>query len=143
MKITVNGIADLNRILTSIAPREGINLMRATAQDIAQQIAKSAKQNAPDDPTTGPPDLKSSIKAKRRRGSRERVQSDVVVQRSGKGDAFYWRFLELGQGPDGVEHAFFLKALQEMRPDMERVYLEAFARKLVARMARERKRAGR
>jgi HK97 gp10 family phage protein len=140
--ITVSGIDDVNRILTSIAPRDGINLMRATVQDIAQQIAKTAKQKAPDDPTTGSPDLKSSIKAKRRRGSRERVQSDVLVERFGKGDAFYWRFLEFGQGPDGVEHAFFLKALQEMRPEMERIYLEAFAKKLIARMARERKRAG-
>jgi hypothetical protein len=29
-----------------------------------------------------------------------------------------------------------------MRPDMERVYLEAFGRKLAARLARERKRRG-
>jgi HK97 gp10 family phage protein len=134
----VTGISDLNATLTSLAPREGINLIRATVQDIAQQLAKSAIAKAPDDPSTGSPDLKSSIKAKRRRGTRVRVGSDVIVLPA----AFYWRFLEYGDGPDGVEHAFFLSALQEMRPDIDRVYLEAFVRKLTAKLARERKKRG-
>lgn len=137
MSITVSGIADVNAILSQIAPREGVNLIRATVHDIALQLAKSAKDKAPDDPSTGAGDLKSSIKAKRTRGTRERVGSDVTVA----GSAFYWRFLEYGDGPDGVEHAMFLKSLQEMRPEMERVYLEAFAKKLIARLKRARNKA--
>jgi HK97 gp10 family phage protein len=135
--VTITGLADLNDVLRAIAPREGINLIRATAQDIASQLAKSAKEKAPDDPSTGAPDLKSGIKAKRDKSTRDKVSSSVRVY-----GAFYWRYLEYGQGPDGVEHAFFLKALQEMRPDMDRVYLEAFGKKLAARLARERKRRG-
>lgn len=135
--VTVSGIADVNAILAQIAPREGINLIRATAHDIALQLAKSAKDKAPDDPATTTGDLKSSIKAKRTRGTRTRVGSDVVVAKS----AYYWKFLEYGDGPDGVEYAFFLKALQEMRPEMDRVYLEAFARKLIARLKRARNKA--
>lgn len=136
--ITIRGIDDVNSILAQIAPREGINLMRATVHDIALQLAKSAKEKAPDDPSTSSPDLKSSIKAKRNRGNRERVGSDVIVGRA----AFYWRFLEYGDGPDKVEHAFFLNALQEMRPEIDQVYLEAFAKKLIARLKRARKKAG-
>lgn len=135
--LTVRGIADVNAILAQIAPREGTNLMRATVHDIALQLAKSAKDKSPDDPSTGAPDLKSSIKAKRTRGNRERVGSDVIVGSA----AYYWRFLEYGDGPDNVEHAMFLKALQEMRPDVDRVYLEAFAKKLIARLKRARNKA--
>lgn len=138
MTITVTGIADVNAVLATIAPREGINLMRVTVHDIALQLAKLAKDKSPDDPATSAGDLKSSIKAKRTRGTRQRVGSDVVVAPS----AYYWKFLEYGDGPDHVEYAMFLKALQEMRPDMDRVYLEAFTRKLIARLVRERKRAG-
>ena len=135
--VTISGVADVNAILAQLAPREGINIMRATVHDIALQLAKSGKDKAPDDPSTSAPDLKSSIKAKRTRGDRQRVGSDVVVAKA----AFYWKFLEYGDGPDGVEHAMFLKALQEMRPEMDRVYLEAFAKKLIARLKRARNKA--
>lgn len=138
MTITVTGIADVNAILAKIAPREGINLIRATVHDIAIQAAKSASDKAPDDPATTKGDLKSSIKAKRGRGTRQRVNSNVVVAPS----AYYWKFLEVGDGPDGVEHAFMLRTIQELRPNIDRVYCEAFVKKLEARLARERKRAG-
>lgn len=132
MSVEVSGIADVNRILMEIAPREAINLVRATVHDIASQLSKDAAANAPKD--TGV--LKNAIRPKRRRGDRTTVQSDVIVSSS----AYYWRFLEYGDGPDGVAYDFFLNALQSLRPNVERVYLEAFARKLTARLARERKR---
>lgn len=132
MKMTITGTADVAKVLREIAPREGINLVRATVNDIASQLAKSAKKNAPTDDG----DLKKGIKAKRERGKDGEVHSTVRAQ------PFYWRYLEYGQGPDGVEHAFFLRALQEMRPNMDNVYLQAFVKKLEARLARERKRAG-
>jgi hypothetical protein len=58
--------------------------------------------------------IKRGTKAKRRRGSRDKVQSDVIVQ-----GAFYWRFLEYGQGPDGVEYAMFLKGIAGDAPGNE------------------------
>ena len=130
MKMDIEGIADVNRVLETIAPREAKNLMRATVQDIAGQLAKSAKKNAP----KGDGDLRKGIKPKRERGDRRNVESTV------RAAPFYWRYLEYGDGPDGIEYAFMLKALQEMRPNMDRIYLEAFLKKLEARLARERKR---
>ncbi|MGB1388626.1 MAG: HK97 gp10 family phage protein [Paracoccaceae bacterium] len=124
------GIADVNRTLQEIAPREAKNLLRATVLDIAKQLATSAKKYTPSDEG----DLERGIKPKRERGSPTSVEATV------RATPFYWRFLEYGQGPDGVEHAFFFNALQEMRPNMDRVYLETFVKKLEARMARERKR---
>jgi HK97 gp10 family phage protein len=131
VSVEITGIADVNRALNDFAPKDARNLIRATVQDIAGQLAKSAKENAPGD--TG--QLKAGIKAKRDKPTRNTVSSSVRVF-----GAYYWRFLEYGDGPDNVEHAFFLKALQEMRPDMDRVYMEAFAKKLAARIKREMKR---
>jgi HK97 gp10 family phage protein len=133
MSVTITGIADVNRALNEVGPKEGRNLIRATVQDIAQQLAKSAKKNAPSDGGA----LKAGIKAKRDKTTRDTVSSSVRVY-----GAFYWRFLEYGDGPDNVEHAFFMKALQEMRPNMDRVYMDAFAKKLTARIKREMKRRG-
>ena len=139
MKMTITGTADVAKVLREIAPREGINLVRTTVHDIAGQLAKSGKKNAPSDEGG----LKKSIKHKRQRGKPGVVISSVVVAEGvTKVFPFYWRYLEYGQGPDGVEHAFFLRALQEMRPNMDNIYLQAFVKKLEARLARERKRAG-
>lgn len=129
MTVTITGIADVNRILAQIAPREAVNLMRSTVHGVATDLAKDAKADMPTDQG----DMRKGTKAKRRRGRPGYVQSDVVVE-----GAFYWRFLEYGQGPDGVEHAMFLKALQAMRPNMNRVYVEQFAKKLIARLKRAR-----
>lgn len=134
MKVSVKGISDINHVLETIAPREAKNLMRAVVYDMASQLAEDAKVFSPDD--TG--NLDRSTKPRRERGTRNTVEATVRVA----GRAFYWRFLEYGDGPDKVEHAMFLKALQKMRPQADRVYLETFVRKLEARLARERKRMG-
>ena len=149
--MTLRGVEDVNRLLTQIAPREGINLMQATVGDISKQLAQSAASKTPDDPASGAGDLKSNIKSVRKvmgmksRGRVKAVRNNVrtvasaaVVVTNIKRN-YFWRFLEYGQGPDNIEWAMFLKALQEMRPNMERVYLEAFAKKLVARLARMKK----
>lgn len=133
MSVQITGIDAVNCALNEFAPKDARNLIRATVHDIASQLAKSAKEKAPSDEGQ----LKAGIKAKRDKPTRNTVSSSVRVFR-----AFYWRFLEYGDGPDGVEHAYFLKALQEMRPNMDRVYMEAFAKKLAARIKREMKRQG-
>lgn len=130
-QVRIEGVEDINRVLGMIAPREAKNLIRATVHDIAGQAAKMARANSPDD--TGL--LDKSTKHKRARGTPTTVQSDVTVAKA----AFYWKFLEYGDGPDKVEHAMFLKALREVGADIERVYCEAFVRKLEARLARKRK----
>lgn len=133
MSVTITGIESVNAALSDFAPKDARNLIRATVQDIATQLAKSATDFAPSD--TGA--LKTGIKARRDKPTRDTVSSSVRVF-----GAYYWRFLEYGDGPDGVEHAFFMKALQEMRPDIDSVYCEAFAKKLAARVKREMKRRG-
>jgi len=128
---TIRGLDDVKQILEQATPKHGEAIMRATVHDISGQIVKDAKRNAPEDEG----DLKASIKNKRRRKRFGVLRSDAIVQRF----AYYWRFLEYGDGPDGEEHAMFLRALQKMKPNIESVFLNSFGKKLVARLNRARK----
>lgn len=139
-EITIRGIADINRILSDLAPNEARNLLRATTYDMAKTAAEAATRFTPDDPRTGKGDLKSSIKPKRERGKRDRIEASVTVTNIRRN--YFWRFLEYGDGPDKVEHAMFAKALEQLRPDIDRIYMQAFAKKLIARLVRERKKVG-
>jgi hypothetical protein len=134
LDVTIRGIADVNHVLRTIAPNEAKNLLRATVYELAQDFANEGAERAPKDEGV----LVGAVKAKREKGSRTKVAASVRV---GK-EAFYWRFLEYGQGPDHVEHAMFLQTLQSLRPDLERRYLDIFVKKLLARLARKRKATG-
>lgn len=140
MDVKVTGIEDVNQILGDMALREAKNILRSTVQDIAGQGADVARTYTPDNPSTGIGDLKSSIRAKRERGTANRIESTIIVGNIRRN--YFWRFLEYGQGPDRVQHAMFGKTLMWFRTNIDRVYLDAFGRKLVARLVRLRKKAG-
>ncbi len=129
--VRITGLNEVREVLREIGPREGKNLMNVTVFDIAKQAAVKGREYSPDDTGT----LDASTNAKRERGDRYTVRSTVRVAK----EAFYWIFLERGDGPDGVEHAMFLKALQSMRQILP-IFLETFTRKLEAAMARKAKR---
>lgn len=133
MEIRIRGIEDVNRVLKEIAPREAINLMRATTADLAKGIAQDAKENAPVDEGN----VAGGIKHKRARGDKNTVRAEVVA--NANGTSFYWRFREYGQGPDGREDAFFLRALQKAKVEIGQRYLTVFTDKLVKRLARKAK----
>lgn len=134
-RVEITGVDDVNELLTKIAPKQAKNIMRATVHGIAGTIRDDAKSFAPKDEGT----LKKSIKAKRERGKPGLVVSTVRVLRR----AFYWRFLEYGRGPDGVEHAMFMRAIEKYRANKETVFLTQFAKKWEAALKRAAKRNGR
>lgn len=131
--IRIRGIADVNRVLQEIAPREAINLMRATTADLAKGLAEDARANAPTDQG----DVRGGIKHKRARGDKNTVKAEVVA--NANGTSFYWRFREYGQGPDGREDAFFLRALMKAKTELTQRYLKSFTDKLTSRLARKTK----
>lgn len=138
MKVTVTGIADVNAILAQIAPREAKNLLRGTTLDIAKELAVDAKTYTPDDPATQAW-VGTSFTAKRERGNRNTVAASTIVTKGKGSRSFIWRFLEYGTGPEGVEHAMFLKAFQKMKPEIVPTYLRIFGARLEARLKRLRK----
>ena len=136
--VTIKGIADVNEILASIAPREAKNLLRATTADLAKQLSQDAKPYTPDDPATAEW-VGDSFSYQREKGDRNTVNASVIVKKAKGSRSFIWRFLEYGLGPERVEHAMFLKSFQKMKPMIIPIYLEAFGRKLKARLKRARK----
>lgn len=137
MKMTVRGIDDVNKLLEQIAPRQAHNIMRATVHDMAREVSKDAKANMPVDRG----EMKKATKHKRERAMPgQPISSTVRVNPR----AFYWRFLEYGDGPDQVEHAFFLKSVEKLRGNLLPVFLRSFGKKWEAALARAAKRnAGR
>lgn len=133
MTVRIRGIEDVNRVLREIAPNEAKNLMRATTLDLAKGIAQDAQANAPVDEGN----VKAGINHKRARGDRYTVKAEVVA--NANGTSFHWRFREYGQGPDGREDAFFLRALMKGQSELAQRYLTAFTDKLVRRLARKSK----
>jgi hypothetical protein len=131
--IELRGLKDVDRLLSQVAPRQAQNIMRATVHGMAGEIRNDAKKAMPEDDG----DMKRATKAKRRRARGSIIRSDVLVGR----EAFYWRFLEYGQGPDGIEYAFFMKAVEKLRQKMTERFLRQFGKKFEAALARARKKA--
>lgn len=138
MKITteLRGIEDVDRLLSQVAPRQAFNIMRATVHDMAREVAKDARDVMPEDEG----DMIAETKHKRENPNKTagRVASTVRVGRR----AFYWRFLEYGQGPDGVAHGFFAAAVQKLKTEMNARFLRSFGKKFEAALKRARKRHG-
>jgi len=114
--------------LTQIAPRQAKNILRATVHDMAKEVRDDAKENMPVDEGT----MKGATKHKRERGMPSQLRSTVRVGKQ----AFYWRFLEYGDGPDGVAYDFFFNAVHSMRSKMMTRFLVSFGKKFEAAAAR-------
>lgn len=129
--MTISGIDDVANVLEKIAPREANNIMRATIHGVAGELRDDARLGMPVDEGT----MKKSTVVKRRRAMFGQAKSDVIVTRG----AFYWRFMEYGQGPGGVEYGMFLKAVHKFRGEMHRTFISQFGQKFEKRLARLRK----
>ena len=129
----LEGIADVDELLSQIAPREATNIMRATVHGIAGEIRDDAREAAP---TDGPPViLKKEIRAKRERGTPGYIESTVRVGRK----AWWWRFLERGTVKLS-EQAFFKTAIQNYQAAREAIILRQFVSRFEAALERARKR---
>ena len=124
----VRGVDEARRLLSQIAPREARSLIVATVHDVAQTLVDEAKQGMPVE--TGK--MRSATKANKEKADGNRARSTVRVSRR----AFYWRFLEDGDGPDHIEYAMFLRAFEKVRSNLDRVFVDAFSRKLISRLIR-------
>jgi HK97 gp10 family phage protein len=132
LKVTLDGADDMAALLENIAPRQAINIMRATIHSVAGTIRDDAKRKMPRDEGT-------MIKATKARREKTRGNLALSTVRVGH-EAYYWRFLEYGDGPDGVDHAFFAKAVNLYRQDQTAIMVREFGKKFEAALARARKR---
>lgn len=127
----LRGVDDVDHVLSRIAPRQAKNIMRSTVHDMAKQVRDDARDGMPEDEGT----MKKVTRHKRERVVMNKIRSTVRVGF----DAFYWRFLEYGDGPDRIAHDFFLKAVHKLRSNMTSRFLTSFGDKFERALARARK----
>lgn len=127
MTVEIRGIDDVRRLLADVMPKEARVLTRQTTKDVADAIADEAKRLVPVDEG----DLRAGIRAKQERDQDGEGRASVRVR-----GAFYWRFLEYGDGPDGIEHAFFLRSREKVMRNIDTIATKAFVKRLAARLAR-------
>lgn len=123
MTVKIEGLEEVGRMLNQIAPVEAKRLMRLTVRDVAGIFADEAKALMPE--KTGK--LKKSVKARINRDNGNTVSASVT-------GIFYGRILDQGDGPDGVEHAFYMRAREKVNNDLSKIVIDKFARRLVARL---------
>jgi HK97 gp10 family phage protein len=125
--VRIRGIDDVRRTLAEIMPREAKMLTRQVTKDVAQAIANEAKPLMPTDTTA----MVRGTRAQQER-DKDGVGSATVRVRG----AFYWKFLERGDGPDGIEHAFFLRAREKVMSQIDQLVVYSFVQRLAARLKR-------
>lgn len=92
--VRITGLADLDRVMKTLAPREANNVMRNAIMDVARDGRDEARKNAPRLKGT----LIKAIFAQRRRGKRGLFSASIGITRGkdAKNDAFYWHMVEYG-----------------------------------------------
>ena len=122
MSIEINGLHEARKWLEVTAPELSKKLAGDLTLDVATQIADVGRENMPE--RTGA--MKRATKAKRERMINRIAAASVRCGR------FYWRFLENGDGPDGIEHAFFLKARERVFAALPEAQFARFTKRLAA-----------
>lgn len=127
MTVEIRGIDDVRRLLSDIMPREAKTLTRQTTKDVATEIADEAKRIMPVDEG----DMRRGTRVKQERDKDGQGRASVRVR-----GAFYWRFLEYGDGPDGIEHAMFMRAKEKVMRNIDTIATQKFVKRLAARLAK-------
>jgi|TARA_B100001105_G_C22397410_1_gene447474 HK97 gp10 family phage protein len=139
MTVVIEGVEDIQKLLTKIAPNHARNLMRSTVHAMAGGVAKEAKTKAP----TRTGDLKKAIKTKRKKSHPDKPISAVIVEHgfNVKNDAYYWRFVEYGTGGENAQQArpFIAPAVETLRQNFNSTMVREFGKKLEKKLERERK----
>lgn len=127
MSVEIRGIDDVRRLLRDVMPKEAKVLTRQTTKDVAEAIADEAKRIMPVDHG----DMRSGTRARQERDKDGQGRASVRVK-----GAFYWRFLEYGDGPDGIEHAMFARSKEKIMHKIDTIATRAFVQRLAARLRR-------
>ena len=134
MSVTIDGAAEVKEILGTIAPNHARNILRATVQRLATELAKEITTNAPAGHTGN---VKENIRGKRRRGKPDLVVSEVhIAERESEKSLFYWRFVEHGTVEQEAK-PFVRPAFDKAVANIEPLFLEAFGRQLERALKRQ------
>jgi hypothetical protein len=141
---TVEGIEDLRKTLGVVLPREATNILRRTTLDIAREASIRVKAATP--VKTG--NLRRSIKHQRAKGTRTMVESKVAADRSGgrTGRGYHSHLVEFGyvhskSGKFVPGRPFIVPTVEQMRPEVPKLYREQLGVQLEKEMQKRAKKA--
>ena len=131
--VQISGIDELHDMLREVMPNQARNILRSTVQGVASQVTKEMRKRAPKDEGV----LRKAIKAKRRRGSRDEIVSEVRIEhgRGARNDAWHWHFIEFGT----LHHPpapFIIPTVESMGPRIPGIFREQFGKKYEATLRR-------
>ncbi len=134
--IRIEGLENLRDVLTEQLPNAAHSLLRTGIFGIAQEVRDEIKANTPK--RTG--QLRKSLKAKRLRGDRKSVASDVIFEHGidVKNDGWYWRLIEHGTINFGAQ-PFVNPVVERLRAAFPRILRERVGKALENKLAREAK----
>ncbi len=128
MSVTVKGLDRVIQILEDVAEQHAKPLAADFCMDVAEAIAEQAKANMSANIDSG--DMRRLTVAERG----QKGYFGTASVRVGR-DAFYWRFMEYGDGPDGVEHAFFMRAREKVFANIDTLAADRFKDRLTKLMS--------
>ena len=138
--IRIEGVEALKETLNTELPGQAHNLLRVAIFNVAKRGRDMLKNAAP--VRTGR--LRMSLKARRNRGDRNTVSSDVIFEtgKQAKADGFYWRFLEHGTVKTPAQ-PFVAPVVAELGAAMPGILTVELGRALEKALARKAKRDAR
>lgn len=138
--LTVERLADVEKTLGVLAPRESRNLSRRVVVKLAALVRDDVRAAARSvvDRRTGR--LFKAIRSKRERGRPDVFEASVTIhlQSGGAPTAPHWHLIEFGtvkQRP----RPFIAPTVKEWEPKLPRVYREEFGKQLERQLAKREK----
>jgi HK97 gp10 family phage protein len=119
MAMRVEGIKAVEKTLRDVSPAEGRRIARRTVTRVAREVRDKVRQRAPKDEGN----LRKAIKSRRAKGSRDRAEAEIWVDKGGgpSGKGYHWHLIEFGTAKMAAQ-PFTVPTIQEMRPEVPKIY---------------------
>lgn len=119
MSVQVLGLEQVKKTLKDVSPAEGRRIARRTVTRVAREVRDQVRQRAPVDSGN----LRKSIKSRRAKGSPDRAEAEVWVDKSGgrSGKGYHWHLVEFGTVKMAAQ-PFLVPTIEEMRPKVPEIY---------------------
>lgn len=137
--VELTGVKELEKMANRVSPRVARNLARSTVHYTAGQVRNGMRKKA--GKQTG--DMRRAIHTQRRKMRGDLAVSDVRISH-GNGvrfDAFYWHFEEFGTQQKAAV-PYIRPTVEEMVPELPRIYRDEFGRRLEKKLAQEAAKMG-
>ena len=140
--VKIHGMKDVRKTLTSVMPKEAINIARRSVVSMAKEVRDDIRGGAPKGEGSSRKDnLKKSIRSRRAKGAKDAAFADVFIHKDFTAKR-YWHFVEFGTVKTAAK-AFITPVVEAWRQKAAKVYADKWWGEYRKEMVkRARKQAG-